>query len=903
MLFTTNCLFLSSLVRYRSNFFRKTAPDSRVRRSPHTLFSTLLGFCLLFSAFGSQAATLSGTAVAAPAAVDLTTEGTADWAHWGLGGAGSFNRKAGVTSQISNITLLGVGAFGYGGDAAWSAHSWSDGTPTVSQTATPSMLYWTGIGNGYSITVPADTSVRTLRLYLGGWSSNSRVDATLSDGSAPAFTQVVNDPNNVINQVVTLTFSAASAGQTLTVTHTLVNDFGVGNIALQAATLVVAPPPPLVLPFTDDFSSGTLNNWSVVDGTNTTSFWSVIAGELHQSNRVESVNAFQESYHLGTYAYLPAGSGLTDYRVSVDATYLATQFAEDIGIMFRYQDANNYYRLALNSRYGFTRLEKKVGGQFIPLATNARGFTISQLLQIVIELNGSSISVYVNGDPLFIVTDTSLTSGTVALYSQDDGKFDNVRIDPVTSAPSVIIASPLAHSVLTTTGSTLTVAALAANVPTNGYVDFVLDNSTLLSDNIPPYTQTFSAVGPGIHKVDAILRDQSAVELVRDTNVDVSTQGDYFIAVGDSINNGIGDYYAADNLNSLFGRIIAFRGYESLLADSLNTTNLNPTNIVFNEGIGGDETFDAAFTRIKSILDRHPGTNKVLILLGTNDSLAAIPPGLGCTGAACNGTFKGNLQTLVDKIRWADFPTNTVASNITPFVALTPPVFNAADPWTSTINSRIKNYNTAITGEIVGIQPGVDFFSFFLPSAIKNYRSLYSDTLHPNSLGYVMMANLWHNVLDPANSLPLPFILDDLIAGTGTGSVLQQNLIEAGDRYYLDETFTVSGSIPSVLLNGRWVVSNNADRGDTTGAYLSFNIDRLTDIYVAYDASVAVASLPTWMSGFADTGLTLGTTDSTTPILKLYLRSFPIGAVSLGGNMQGGANGANANYVAIVVEK
>jgi lysophospholipase L1-like esterase len=639
-----------------------------------------------------------------------------------------------------------------------------------------------------------------------------------------------------------------------------------------------------------------MNGWSVVDQTPTASAWSVVSGELHQNNRVESTFSFQQSYHLGTYAYLSAGMGWTDYRFSADATYLAKPYAEDIGVMFRYQDPSNYYRLALNSRYGFTRLEKRVGGQFIPLATDARGYTDGELLHIVIELQGSSIRVYINGDPLFAVSDTSLASGTVALYSQDQGKFDNVQVELPTTAPSIVIAAPLAHSVLTS-GSTLTVTASAANVPTNGYVEFVLDDGTSLTDNTPPFTQTFSAVGAGIHKVDAILRNSSGVELVRDTNTDVSTQGDYMVAVGDSITNGIGDFYASDN-TSLYGRIIAFEGYESVLTDILNTTEPYPTNIVFNEGIGGDETYDAAFTRIRSILDRHPRVDKVLILLGTNDASNAIPSGLGCTGAACNGTFKGNLQTLVNEIRWADYPADTVASNITPIVALVGPQFRTSSPWNATSNNLIRDYNSIISSQINGIQIGPDFFSYFMPSATQNYRSLFYDEVHPNSLGHVALAYLWHNVLDSANPLPLPFVLDGLVASTG--APVQQNLIERGDSYYLDNTFTVSGSIPAIVQNGRWIISNNADRGDASSNYLSFNVDRPVNIYVAYDGAVSASSLPTWMAGFSDTGQTLSTTDLTTPTLKLYVKGFPAGSITLGGNTQG-SSGAHANYIAIVV--
>jgi hypothetical protein len=43
----------------------------------------------------------------APASVTLSSEGSADWAHWALTNAASFNHKAGIPQQISNYTRIG----------------------------------------------------------------------------------------------------------------------------------------------------------------------------------------------------------------------------------------------------------------------------------------------------------------------------------------------------------------------------------------------------------------------------------------------------------------------------------------------------------------------------------------------------------------------------------------------------------------------------------------------------------------------------------------------------------------------------------------------------------------------------------------------------------------------------
>ena len=838
---------------------------------------------------------LNGSGVAAPSTVNLTTEGTADWAHWGLSSASSFNHKAGVTSQISNFTSLGAAPLRYTGNpSVTTTHGWTDGTPIASQAGFPGGVAFFGVGNGYEISVPADTTVRTLRLYTAVYRSSSRVEATLSDGSAPAYSTVLSNTNGVLEQVITLTFSAASAGQTLTVRGTLEVDYS-GNIALQAATLQQSTPS-LALPYSNDFgTTGALDGWTVVDQTNKLSFWSVVSGELHQNYRVESGSAFNESYHLGSYAYLSSGLGLTDYRFSVDAKYLASAYADDIGVMFRYRDSSNYYRLTLNSRYGFTRLEKVVGGVFTALATNSRGYPAGMWLHFAIEVSGPLIKVLVNGDPLFGISDNSLGSGTVALYCQDNSKFDNVLVDAVPTSPSIVIQSPLAHTV--TTGTALDVSAQVSNLPTGGYVEFMLDDSTVHTVRTAPFAASFLAPGAGNHNVDAILRNSLDVEVSRDTNNNVSTNGNNMVAIGDSITNGEGDNFASDN-TTMLDRILAFQGYEAVLTDKLNTTEPYPDNIVVNEGIGGDETFDTAFVRIESILSRHPDLTAVLIMLGTNDAQNIIPSGAGCAGFSCDGTYKGNLQTLVDKIRWSDYPTNTVPSNITPIVARVPPAWNSSTPWTSSVNDRIRSYNSVISTEINGIQVGPDFFGYFMPSATTNLSTLFSDTLHPNGLGYVAMASRWHNILDPKNPVSLPFVLHDLTFSTGTAP--QQNLIENGDQYYLDRSFTLS-NIPASLDGGRWIMPADADKNNTSDRYLTFKADPPVNVYVAYDAGATV--LPNWMSGFANTGETITTSDPASPMLRLYVQNFPDGgAIALGGNMQGGASGADSNYIAIVVE-
>ena len=77
------------------------------------------------------------------------------------------------------------------------------------------------------------------------------------------------------------------------------------------------------------------------------------------------------------------------------------ELADDIGIMFRYTGAGDYYRLSLNARYGFTRLEKRTNDLFTPLGFNTRGYQPGQPIHLKVMLSGPQIHVEINGELIF----------------------------------------------------------------------------------------------------------------------------------------------------------------------------------------------------------------------------------------------------------------------------------------------------------------------------------------------------------------------------------------------------------------------------------------------------------------------------------------------------------------------
>lgn len=180
-----------------------------------------------------------------PASVNLTTEGTADWAHWGRFASDAFNHKAGVTQQISNFTRLNAAGNNWLNDNP-TTFTWTDGSPTGGADATPTGVWIGGVvGGGFEFTVPAGTVEKTLKVYVGLWCAQGKLEAFLSDGSAVAYADSSLSSNTgTKNGVYTINFKAASAGQTLTVRYTILNIFNPpnGNITLEAATLTGGPP-------------------------------------------------------------------------------------------------------------------------------------------------------------------------------------------------------------------------------------------------------------------------------------------------------------------------------------------------------------------------------------------------------------------------------------------------------------------------------------------------------------------------------------------------------------------------------------------------------------------------------------------------------------------------------------
>lgn len=763
-------------------------------------------------------------------------------------------------------------------------------------------------GQIYAFTGP-DTNVRRVTFFLDGAATPYRTEnqgpfdfaGTAASGAAQPFnTGTLADGNHFVTANIELTSGGV---QSVTAQFTVSNNASVPSYGF------------------DNFNDGDYAGWTMFDDSLAVpSNWIVSGGKLLQTAEVGNYGtALLKAYHKGTYAIFDASRGLDNYRFQVTATP-QSNLGRDIGVMFRYVNNDNYYRLFFSADDGGVRLERKLGGVFTTLAKNARGYKANVPILITIEANGPLVQIGVNGDDqLFGFYDTSLQAGAVALYCRHDCAFDDVSVELNSGATSLVIAKPEAYSVAA--GGTLNVSAILMNKPvgSTAQVQFALDGvactvqPTAESQAAPGLFQAQCAAPANVHVQDlsAQLLLNGQTTAFSDTNVQVGSRGDNFLAIGDSITFGLGDNFNADNSDT-DGWVQNMQGYEAPLSAALNQLHPETPTIIFNSGFPGDRAHNVLWGgRLDPALEKHSDADHVLLMLGTNDVGGNVPSGTGCSGAACKDTFKGNMLEIIRRIR-------NVGKK--PLVARIPPRFGDTEttlysaPETHPKNLKAQEVNRVISEELglAADEIGPDFYNAFLGAGV-NRSSLFVDHLHPNALGYSLMAQLWYNHFSGDNGMP--FLIDAICVrlvnqgGCVSPSVYKQDVVGVGDPYYADASFIITGyataganhpgELPTELSGGVWVMTKNGDKALANSDYLTLGFNGSATVYVAYDDGGAK---PNWLiSGFVDTGMRLTTSNSAAaPSMRLYRKNSVTGPLTLPGNMASGAGGTPENYLVIV---
>ncbi len=112
-----------------------------------------------------------------------------------------------------------------------------------------------------------------------------------------------------------------------------------------------------------------------------------------------------------------------------------------LGVMFRYQNNNNYYRFSWDSQRTYRRLVKRENGVVTLLAEDQDPYVVGQSYQVEIVAQGPQLEVWIDGAQIFAVADASFASGTIALYSWGNmgSHFDDVVVEDLATT-TVLLA-------------------------------------------------------------------------------------------------------------------------------------------------------------------------------------------------------------------------------------------------------------------------------------------------------------------------------------------------------------------------------------------------------------------------------------------------------------------------------
>jgi hypothetical protein len=175
----------------------------------------------------------------------------------------------------------------------------------------------------------------------------------------------------------------------------------------------------------DNFNAGDHVGWTIVDEGDDSgpSKWSATSGALVQSGNLGS----RGPGDLGTYALFTQGSW-KDYRLKL---HMRSADNDPIGVLFRFQDNDNYYRFSWDRESAGRRLIKREKGVFKIIAQDSVPYIPRKTYAVEVIAQGSALKVNIDGKPVFSVTDQTFKSGSVALYSSHNkgSVFDDVLVE------------------------------------------------------------------------------------------------------------------------------------------------------------------------------------------------------------------------------------------------------------------------------------------------------------------------------------------------------------------------------------------------------------------------------------------------------------------------------------------
>ncbi len=206
------------------------------------------------------------------------------------------------------------------------------------------------------------------------------------------------------------------------------------------------------LPFYDNFDDGDFNGWKVTDDVEPQSGpseWVVENGVLVQKSNIWAYGPveLETKYHLGTHVST-GDKNWTDYSMNA---LVRSSDNDGVGLIFRYQDSENYYRILLMNDPAWSgrdssgvpvntplqRIQKFIDGEPVILAENKVSQAYpSGFFALTADARGDTLKAYLNGVLILSAIDDEYDAGRIGLlsYANAGAYYDSVS---VTSEPLV----------------------------------------------------------------------------------------------------------------------------------------------------------------------------------------------------------------------------------------------------------------------------------------------------------------------------------------------------------------------------------------------------------------------------------------------------------------------------------
>jgi hypothetical protein len=208
-------------------------------------------------------------------------------------------------------------------------------------------------------------------------------------------------------------------------------------LAILVLLLVTVPTPAgdkaQHVTFSKDSAGKVPTGWKVdKTGKGDGSAWSVVADDSAPSKTGFALMQTAESPSALFNLCILDDSQFLDGEVMVDFKAVKGDHDQGGGILWRYQDANNYYVARMNPLESNLRLYKVVDGKRIQLGTDDKVKAETGTWHTLkIKHVGKRIEVFFDGNKLLDTTDDTLSkAGKVGLWTKADAqtRFDRFRI-------------------------------------------------------------------------------------------------------------------------------------------------------------------------------------------------------------------------------------------------------------------------------------------------------------------------------------------------------------------------------------------------------------------------------------------------------------------------------------------